>query len=42
MAYQDLMSTPWEVIEWLYYRHVQQLVDEQKKRNQMTNSNRFI
>ena len=42
MDYESLMNTPWEVIEWLYARHLQQLVDEQKQRNQMTGINSFI
>ena len=42
MDYESLMNTPWEVIEWLYSRHLQQLIDEQKQRNQVSGINRFI
>lgn len=42
MDYESLMNTPWEVIEWLYNRHLQQLIDEQKAKNQANNLNKFI
>lgn len=40
MRYEELMQTPWEVIEWLYARHLQHLVDIQKQRNE--SNNKFI
>jgi len=42
MDYEALMNTPWEVVEWLYNRHLQQLIDEQKQQNQVNNINSFI
>lgn len=40
MDYDTLMNSPWETIEWIYRRHVQQLVDLQKE--QEKDSNHFI
>jgi len=37
LSYEELMNTPWEVIEWLYNRHLQQLIDEQKKQEERLN-----
>lgn len=42
MDYDTLMNMPWETLEWLYRRHVQQLIDLQKEQNKNSNSNHFI
>ena len=42
MDYESLMNTPWEVIEWLYNRHLQFLIDQQKEKNKQFNINQFI
>lgn len=42
MDYETIMNTPWETLEWIYYRHVQQLIDLQKEQNKDNNTNHFI
>ena len=42
MSYDDIMHMPWETMEWLYRRHVQQLVDLQKEKNKNSGTNNFI
>jgi len=42
MSYEELMNSPWEAIEWLYNKHIQQLVDMEKERNAQGQLNRFI
>ena len=34
MSYGDIQDTPWEHIEWIYNRHLQELIDLQKKQNE--------
>ena len=40
LGYHDIDEMPWEYIEWLYNRHSQFLIDEQKKRDEQ--NNKFI
>ena len=40
--YNTLMEMPWETIEWMYHRHVQQLIDLQKEQNKNANINHFF
>ena len=42
MSYEDIMNMPWETMEWIYRRHVQQLVDMQKEQNKQNGTNHFI
>jgi len=42
MSYEDIMHMPWETMEWIYRRHVQQLVDMQKEQNKNSGMNNFI
>lgn len=42
MHYGELIETPWEVIEWLYARHLQYLIDVQKQKNEQSKTNSFI
>lgn len=42
MSYEDIMNMPWETMEWIYRRHVQQLVDMQQEQNKQNGVNHFI
>lgn len=42
MEYEAIMNSPWEMLEWLYARHLQHLVDIQKQQNEEHNLNKFI
>lgn len=33
---------PWETLDWLYHRHIQELVDMQKRQNEQSGMNNFI
>lgn len=40
MSYDTIINTSWETLEWIYNRHVQQLVDIQKEQEKA--NNKFI
>ena len=42
IGYNDLCNMPWEYIEWFYNRHIQYLVDQEKKRNEQQQINSFM
>lgn len=42
MGYEDLMKMPWETLDWIYNRHVQELIDLQKKKNEANGINHFM
>lgn len=42
IGYNDLCNMPWEYIEWFYNRHIQYLIDQEKKRNEQQETNSFI
>ncbi len=37
MGYDEIMNSPWEVVEWLYNRHVQELIELEKQKEQQRN-----
>jgi len=37
MDYEGIMNSPWETVDWLYNRHVQELIDIQKQKEQQNN-----
>jgi hypothetical protein len=37
LGYNDIESMPWEYFDWFYDRHLQHLIDEDKKRNEQEN-----
>lgn len=37
MDYNTIMTMPWEAVEWLYKRHLQELIDRQKEAAEQTN-----
>jgi hypothetical protein len=40
MDYDTIINSPWENLDWLYRRHLQYLIDQEKQRN--AKSNKFI
>lgn len=40
MDYNTIINSPWENLDWLYRRHLQYLIDQEKQRN--AKSNKFI
>ena len=40
MDYNTIINSPWENLDWLYRRHLQHLIDQEKQRN--AKSNKFI
>ena len=41
LGYNDICTMPWEYIEWFYNRHIQYLVDQEKKLNEEQQINSF-
>lgn len=37
MSYGDIQETPWEYLDWLYNRQLQELIDLQKKQAEKDN-----
>lgn len=37
MDYDTILHSPWEDLDWLYRRHLQYLIDQEKQRNAKTN-----
>lgn len=37
MDYDTIINSPWENLDWLYRRHLQYLIDQEKQRNAKTN-----
>lgn len=38
LSYTDISAMPWEEVDWIYHRHLQYLIDLDKKRKEMENS----
>lgn len=41
LSYTDICEMPWEYIEWFYNRHIQYIVDKEKKQNEENGINSF-
>jgi len=37
MGYNDIKEMPWEFVDWFYNRHIQDLVDKKKARDEQNN-----
>ncbi len=42
MSYDDIVNMPWETVDWLYNRHVQQLIEMQKQQEDQNKTRHFI
>lgn len=42
MDYETIVTMPWETVDWLYNRHVQTLIDQQKQQEAQNKTRHFI
>jgi len=42
MDYETIVNMPWETVDWLYNRHVQQLIEMQKQQEEQSKTRHFI